>query len=83
MIVNDEYDDQAGQLKLTLINEEGDNVWSDSQEFRVISLGQHTYEFLLKFPELHGKFHLTAEAVPNDGKESTRSLRKVDILNDR
>ena len=83
MIVNDEYDDQSGQLKLNLINVEGKYVWSNSQEFRVISLGQHTYEFLLKFPDVHGKFHLTAEAVPSDGKEPTRSLRKVDILNDR
>jgi len=53
---------------------------SSSGQRNVISLGQHTYEFKVNFPEIKGNYYLTAETVSSGGRETTKSIRKIEIV---
>jgi len=80
MMVNDEYMDLKGKLTLELNNEQGEIIYSGTKEFNVISLGQHTYEFNVRFPEIKGKYKLIAEAVTTPDRKPTRSIRNIEVV---
>ncbi len=80
MMVNDLKKDLSGQLSLKLLDYNGESVSSQSKNFNIISLGQHTYEFNLSFPMKKGKYFLIAEAISSDNMKPTKSIRKVEIV---
>lgn len=80
MMINDLYKDLTGKLKLTVSSENGEKVYSEIKKFRIISLGQHTYEFNIRFPTEKGDYYLTAEAISTDSREPTKSIRKIEIV---
>jgi len=82
MVINDEYQEAAGHLTLSLETPEGNAVVHSEQPLQVPALGQQTYRFDLEIPGSPGEFILkaVAEARRKPGTPPTLSRRKVKVI---
>lgn len=82
MMINDEYREAKGDLRLSLQGEDGKAILRRDLSFAIPELGQQTYKFDVVIPDAPGKCLLRATAY-RTGEERqgpTVSRRKVSIL---
>ena len=81
MAVNDYPEAVSGTLSLAFTAEDGHEVARSEQPYSIPGLGQQTYNFELKTPDVEGKYVLIATAQPAAGpaKEPTLSRRKINV----
>ena len=81
-VINDEYQEAAGKLTLSLETPEGNAVVRGEQPLHVPALGQQTYRFDLEIPGSPGEFILkaVADAKRKPGATPTMSRRKVKVV---
>lgn len=81
MLVNDEPEDESGNLSIVLEDERGKVLAQKSRPFEVKALGQMTYAVDFDVPKASGKCILKAETEPLSGRfrEKTVSRRWVEL----
>jgi hypothetical protein len=79
MMVNDRYDAEKGELRLTLEAEDGREVARATRPFDVAPLGTLSHDLELAVPGETGRYLLKATAVAEDGSR-TVSRRKVTLV---
>jgi hypothetical protein len=75
-VINDLYSDWQGEIVLT-ITARGNNLVSQTDTLTVKSLGKEVVTFMVKVPEIKGKYELTATLKLND--EAVFSVRDMDV----
>ena len=78
MMVNDRYDAERGELRLTLEAQDGREVARATRPFDIAPLGTLTHDLELVVPGEPGRYLLKATAVGGSGSR-TVSRRKVTI----
>jgi hypothetical protein len=78
MMVNDSYDEEEGELALTLEAEDGREVARATVPFSVAPLGALSRDLALEAPDLGGEYVLKATATTSTG--STVSRRKLSVV---
>jgi hypothetical protein len=79
MMVNDRYDAEKGELRLTLEAEDGREVARATRPFDVAPLGTLSHDLELAVPGETGRYLLKATAVAEDGSR-TVGRRKVTLV---
>ena len=81
MLVNDEPEDESGNLSIVLEDERGKVLAQKSRPFEVKALGQMTYAVDFDVPKASGKCILKAETEPLSWRfrEKTVSRRWVEL----
>jgi hypothetical protein len=79
MMVNDLYEPETGELRLTLEDESGQEVARAARPFDLAPLGTLTHDLELVVPAEPGRYLLKATAVAGRGGARTVSRRKVVI----
>ena len=82
MMINDQYSEAQGNLRLSLEGEGDTEIFRRDLPFAIPELGQQTYKFDVVIPDAPGKCMLRAAAYRKGEEQQgpTLSRRKVSIV---
>jgi beta-galactosidase len=76
MMINDEYQDNAGTLTLRLEGAKGETLAEVNTPYLVAPMGQSTYKMVMELPAHEGHCVLVAQATPAGGKGETTTISR-------
>lgn len=79
-LINDEDRPRAGELRLSFIDAQGNEVGAEEMPFEMAPLGAQSYNVMLRSPAMPGQYSLRASATASDDPgHPTISQRSVSL----
>ncbi len=76
-VINDTYEEWNGEVKVSILNNEGEIYKEISKNYKVPALGREYHRFATTYPTNSGSYRIEAEL--NFNKDNVKSVREFKV----